>query len=130
MACISRTFLAVRGQTSPNALRQPIVMRIWSLAVDKSLPLNKKLQADRSASVPSLTMQVVKGVWWNCRVGSAKRRICASTDRKTRTVCVLTSSGVGVSKGGSRAQLEIPSTTLNLRSENGLCNEIVALCDL
>jgi hypothetical protein len=36
-------------------------------------------------------------------------------------------SGFGVSGGGSRAQLDTLSTGLNLRSDNGLCNPIVAL---
>lgn len=96
-----------------------MVIRIWSLAVASLDPFSRKLQAERSANVPSLTIQVVKGVWRNGRTGKAKRRICASTDRITRTVWTLISSGVGVSGGGSRAQLEISSIGLNLRSESG-----------
>ena len=127
MVCISCTFFAVLGHSSPNALRHPIVMRTWSLAMASSVPLNKKLHAESSAKVPSLTMQVVNGVWWNCSVGNAKRRICASTDFRTRTVCTLMSSGMGVSRGGVGAQLEIHSTGLNLRSDNGLWRPMIAL---
>lgn len=42
-------------------------------------------------------------------------------------MCTLIRSGVGLSDGGSRAQLETSSTALNLRSDNGLCKPIVAL---
>lgn len=37
------------------------------------------------------------------------------------------SSGLGVSGGGSLAQLDTFSTELNLRSDNGLCRPIVVL---
>lgn len=40
---------------------------------------------------------------------------------------MFTSSGVGVLEGGSLAQLEMLSTELNLRSDNGLCRLTVAL---
>lgn len=45
----------------------------------------------------------------------------------TRSVCTLTTSGIGVSEEGCLAQLEIASIVLNLRSEKGLCRPIVAL---
>lgn len=86
-----------------------------------------EVHAESSASVPSLTMQVVKGVWWNCRTGKAKRRIWASIARNTRMVCMFTRSGVGVSSGGSRAQLDTFSTALNLRADNGRWRPIVDL---
>ena len=85
------------------------------------------MHAESSASVPSLTMQVVKGVWWNCRTGKAKRRIWVSIARNTRIVCMFTRSGVGVSRGGSRAQLDTFSTALNLRADSGRCRPIVDL---
>lgn len=91
------------------------------------LSLSRNLQADSKAKVPSLTMQVTKGVWWKLRAGRARRRICASTDRRTRTVCTFTRSGIGVSRGGSRAQLETSSTGLNFKSEYGRCRPMVAL---
>jgi hypothetical protein len=40
---------------------------------------------------------------------------------------MFTSSGVGVLTGGSLAQLEMLSTELNLRSDNGRCRLTVAL---
>lgn len=104
-----------------------MVIRIIFLAIVKSIPFSRKLQAESSASVPSLTIQVTKGECWNCRTGNAKSWICAFTDCRTRIVYTLTSSGVGASGGGSLAQLEIASTGLNLRSESGRYNPIVAL---
>jgi hypothetical protein len=68
------------------------------------------LQAESSASVPLLIMQVTKGVWWNSLVGNAISRTCASTARRTRTVCTFIMSGVGVSRFGYRPQLENSST--------------------
>lgn len=47
--------------------------------------------------------------------------------RNTRRVCTLTRSGVGVSRGGSRAQLDTFSTALNLRADNGRWTPIVDL---
>lgn len=38
----SRTFLAVRGQSSASALRHPIVIRICSRAIANSFPFNRK----------------------------------------------------------------------------------------
>jgi hypothetical protein len=93
----------------------------------RSFPLKRALQAERSASVPSLTMHVVKGVWWNRRTGKASRRIWASTARKTRAVWTLTRSGVGVSSCGSRAQLDTFSMALNLRADSGRWRPMVDL---
>jgi hypothetical protein len=42
-------------------------------------------------------------------------------------VWTLMRGGLGVSRGGSRAQLEMPSTALNLRSERGRCRPTVEL---
>lgn len=42
-------------------------------------------------------------------------------------MCTLMRSGLGVSGGGSLAQLDTFSTGLNLRSDNGLCKPMVAL---
>lgn len=43
---------------------------------------------------------------------------------------MFTSSGVRVLAGGSLAQLEMLSTELNLRSDNGRCRLTVALKDI
>lgn len=130
MVWICATLRDVLGHRSPKFFRHPMVRRIWSRAMESSLPRSRNLQAERRARVPSLTMQVQKGVWLKGRDGRARSRICASTDRKTRTVWTLICSGVGPSGAGSLAQLDMSSTALNLRSESGRWNPIMTLLEL
>lgn len=62
IVCISFTFFAVLGHISPSVFRHPMLNLIWSLAIARALSCRRYLQAERSARVPSLIMQVVKGV--------------------------------------------------------------------
>ena len=126
MVWISLTFLAALGHISASELRQPIVVLIWFLAIVKSIPLNRHLQAESSASVPWVIMQVTNGECSNLRTALVTLRD-GSTPRPSEQLATCVCSGLGGSGAASRAQVEILSTGFDFSSENGRCKATIAL---
>ncbi len=124
---ISRTILAPRGHTRAKDLRHPMLSRIWSRAVASRFPVNRNLHADKSGIVPVTTAHTEKGLWQKVRVGSARRRIWASMDRRHRMVCRVRASCEGRSSGTFLEQLEMLSNGSYEMSEKGRWRPTIVL---
>ena len=77
--------------------------------------------------MPVTTAHTEKGLWQKVRVGSAKRRIWASMDRKHRMVCRVRASCEGRSSGTFLEQLEILSNGSYEMSEKGRWRPTIVL---